>query len=77
METTLNLCKKNQEYIVSKINTSQPAIARRLSELGFYSGAVVKVVCFSALKKTLLVQLLGYTLSLRASVAQIVKVKKI
>ena len=77
METTLNLCKKNQEYVVSKINTSQPAIARRLSELGFYEGVKIKVVCFSALKKTLLVQLLGYTLSLRASVAQIVKVKKI
>ena len=77
METTLNLCKKNQEYVVSKINTSQTAVARRLSELGFYNGAVVKVVCFSALKKTLLVQLLGYTLSLRASVAEIVKVKKL
>ena len=72
----MNLCLKNQEYVVSKIDCTQTAVARRLSELGFYQGVNVKVVCFSALKKTLLVQLQGYTLSLRSSVAEIVKVKK-
>lgn len=67
-------CEKNKEYVVEKVECESVGISRRLSELGFFRGAKVKVICFSALRKTILIAIEGYTLSLRASSAGCVKV---
>lgn len=75
-EIILSNANLNQEYIISEISLSNIPIARRLSELGFYSGAKIKVFGFSVLKKTILVEIQGYTLSLRESVCSLVKVVK-
>lgn len=72
---SLNKCKKNKRYIISYIEISNLSIARRLTELGFIEGTSVKIIQFSALKKTLLIEIEGYILSLRASVAEMIKVK--
>lgn len=72
----LNDCEKNVNYQVVEINSRQTALARRLTELGFVEGARVNIIQFSSLKKTILLELEGYVLSLRASVAEIVKVRK-
>lgn len=72
----LNDCEKHVDYLVVKIDCRQLAVARRLTELGFVEDARVQIIQFSALKKTLLVEIEGYVISLRASVAQIVKVRK-
>ncbi len=74
--TSLNLCSRNIEYIIDYIDCNYPAVSRRLTELGFVSGASLKVIQFSALKKTLLIEIHGYVLSLRESTASIVKVRK-
>ncbi len=73
---SLNLCEKNVEYIVEILNCERVGIARRLSELGFVKGVKLKVVQFSALKKTMLIEIEGCLLSLRATVAEIVKVSR-
>lgn len=73
-EMQLNNCKKNVLYIVKNIECSYISIARRLTELGFVIGNKFKIIEFSALKKTLLIEIDGYILSLRASVASLIKV---
>jgi Fe2+ transport system protein FeoA len=75
-KTSLNECEKNICYIVDTINCQQIPIARRLSELGFVRGSKVKIIEFSALKKTLLTEIEGCVLSLRASVAALVIVNE-
>ncbi len=72
----LNQGEKNILYIVCNIDCSNVAISRRLTELGFVVGSKLKILQFSALKKTLLLDIEGYILSLRASVAELVKVKE-
>lgn len=75
MTTNLNNCKKNIFYVIEKIEGNYVPTVRRLSELGFIKGSKVKIIEFSALKKTLLVEIQGYILSLRASVAELIKVQ--
>lgn len=65
-------CEVNRNYFVLGLNTQNIGVSRRLSELGFFHGARVKVLCFSALKKTVLIEIEGYALSLRSSVASLV-----
>lgn len=67
-------CDRNRKYIIEKIECESVGVARRLSELGFYRGAKICVSCFSALKKTILLEIEGYTVSLRSSIADCVKV---
>lgn len=67
-------CEKNKDYIVQKVEGESVGVSRRLSELGFCTGAKVRVSCFSALKNTILVELEGYALSLRSSIANGIKV---
>lgn len=74
---TLNNCDKNKEYEVLNIDCQQIAIARRLTELGFVENAKVRIIQFSALKKTLLIEIEGYVISLRASVAQYIRVDEV
>ncbi len=67
-------CDRNRKYIIEKIECESVGVARRLSELGFYKGAKIRVSCFSALKKTVLLEIEGYTVSLRSTIASCVKV---
>lgn len=73
---SLNQCDKNINYFVDMIECKHIPIARRLTELGFVKDAKLKVIQFSALKKTLLIEIDGYVLSLRANVAELIKVKR-
>ncbi|MDD4111016.1 MAG: FeoA family protein [Clostridia bacterium] len=73
-ELSLDKCEKGLLYNIKKIACSHISVARRLTELGFIVGNKLKIVGFSALKKTLLVEIDGYILSLRSSVAAFVKV---
>ena len=62
------------ELIISKIKNTSFAIKRRLLELGFISGRKVKVVRRSISGNTILVEIEGYILSMRCSVASMVMV---
>ena len=69
-------CKFGRSYIIEKIDESQPfKIRRRLCELGFTSGQAVTLVRTSLLKKAYLVEIRGYTLSLRHDILKAVMVK--
>ena len=70
----LSNAEKNKKYIISNIDLKNVSVARRLSELGFYIGAEIFVLSYSTLKKTFLVQILDYTLSLRKTVCDLVLV---
>lgn len=63
----LNQCEKNIYYVVERIEGRYIPISRRLTELGFIYGASLKILQFSALKKTLLIEIDGYVLSMRAT----------
>ena len=71
-----NLCniELNRVYVIEKVLNNSFALKRRLLELGFISGRKVKVVGKSLSKKTILVEIEGYLLSLRCSVANMVVV---
>lgn len=73
---SLNKCDRNIFYVIEFVECKNIPISRRLIELGFVKGAELKIIQFSALKKTLLVEISGYILSLRANVASFIKVKK-
>ncbi len=69
-------CKFGRSYIISGFDESQPfKIRRRLCELGFTQGQEVRLVRKSLLGKAYLVELRGYTLSVRSTVAKAVIVE--
>ena len=72
----LNKCFKNITYKVDYVDTTNISISRRLTELGFIEGASIKIIQFSVLKKTLLIEIEGYVLSLRSSIGEMIKVKQ-
>lgn len=74
---TIHLCDAeiNKSYKISKILGDNFALKRRLMELGFIAGRNVCIVRKSLIKKTVLVQIEGYLLSLRCQVANMIVVK--
>ncbi len=73
----INLCdvEINKEYKIVEFVEGPFAIKRRLFELGFIRGRSIKVIRKSLIKKTILVEIEGYLLSLRCTVAQIILVE--
>lgn len=71
-----NLCnvKENVEFTINSISNKSFALKRRLLELGFIPNRKVKVIKKSLIKETILVEIEGYLLSLRCSVARMVVV---
>ena len=74
MENLSNV-KLRKSYTIEGIATSLEKIKRRLLELGLTKGQKVVVVRKSLLGKVFLIEIRGYTLSLRKSVAKVVIVK--
>lgn len=71
--TNLNNCKRNQYYSIKSISElANINIKRRLLELGFVKGTMVRRVKESLSKGTILVDLRGYLLSMRADIAAFV-----
>lgn len=68
-------CEINKEYKIKEFIEGPFAIKRRLFELGFLTNRKIKVIRKSLIKKTILVEIEGYTLSLRCTVAQIILVE--
>ena len=74
---TLNGCRTGTTYVICDILSLISDKNRiRLLELGFIKGKKVKVITKSLLKKTLLIEISGYTLSLRKDIADLVVVKQ-
>ena len=75
-DTNLNICKISKQYKIVCIEQSLNVKHRqRLLELGFVKGVKIKIVKKSLLKKTLLVEIHNYTLSVRSEIAEFVKVE--
>ena len=73
----LSECKKMRYCIFSGFDESMPfRIRRRMCELGFIAGQKVRLVRCSLLKRAFLVELRGYTLSLRKSIVEGLLVKE-
>ena len=69
-------CKFNRSYIIEKLDDEESfKVRRRLCELGFTPGEEITLVRASLLKKAYLVEIRGYTLSLRNSIVKAVMVK--
>lgn len=71
---TLFTCKLEQAYKIKAINNLDYKSSLRLYELGFFAGEKVKVLRKSVLKKTLLIEIGGYTLCMRSDIAKCVVV---
>lgn len=73
---TLKKASCRKLYEVVELNKVAPLkIRRRLCDLGLTSGQKVKLVRKSLLGKVLLIEVRGYTLSVRADIAEAVIVK--
>lgn len=74
--SNLKQCQFGKNYeIVGLVATAPLKIRRRLCDLGFNAGQKIRLVRKSLLGKAYLVELRGYTLSIRGSVAEAVIVK--
>ena len=71
----LNQVKVNKIYAIEDYQNLSDKILRRLCDLGLTKGEKVCVRRKSLLKKALLIELCGYTLSLKAEIAEGVIVK--
>ena len=76
IQKMINLCSANinKKYKISNLCGDNFAIKRRLMELGFIAGRGVTVVRKSLIKKTILVEIEGYLLSIRCQVANMIMV---
>ena len=72
-----NLCEAGDKECLKivKIESEQLSIKRRLLELGFLPGRKVKIAKKSLSKKTILVEIEGYLLAIRCTVAQAIFVE--
>jgi len=69
-------CRFNRSYILAGFDDTMPfKTKRRLCELGFTNGQEIKMVRKSLLGKAYLLELRGYTLSLRSDIVKAVLVK--
>ena len=72
----LSECKENKYYSIIKIDSLLPEkLRRRLYDLGFLAGQKIRVVNKSLLKKAYMIEIRGYTLSLRNTIVNAVKVE--
>ena len=71
----LNQVKVNKIYAIEDYQNLSDKILRRLCDLGLTKGEKVCVRRKSLFKKALLIELCGYTLSLKAEIARGVIVK--
>lgn len=72
----LSECKKNKHYSIVKIDVSlSEKLRRRLYDLGFLAGQKIRVVNKSLLKKAYMIEIRGYTLSLRNTIVNAVMVE--
>ena len=62
--------------VIDKVITSNLKIKRRLLELGFVSGTRVSVLSRSSLGEVILVEIIGYCISIRKSLANYIILKK-
>lgn len=67
---TLSSCPLQKYVKILKINDNcSLPIKRRLYDLGFTNGQIVKKIKTSLLNKVVLIEIRGYLLSLRSSIA--------
>ncbi len=67
---------KGEQGKVIKVNAKGP-FKKRLLEMGFITGATVKVIKYAPLKDPVEYELKGYHVSLRHEEAQQIEIKKI
>ena len=72
----LSNAKTNVIYVIDGFSDGLPVkIYRRLCDLGLSKGEKVRVESRSLLKKAILIEIRGYMLSLKSSIAAFVRVK--
>ena len=71
---TLDQVKINNSVLISQITLNDMKIKRRLCDLGIYSGQTVNVLNKSVLKKTILISVKNYTLSVQKNIAKFIEV---
>ena len=72
----LTSSKINKTYIIEKISElTSLKIKRRLLELGFTKGQKIKLLRKSLLGKAYLIEIRGYTLTLKKQIATFIEIK--
>ena len=72
----LTSAKINKFYIIDNISLlSSLKVKRRLLELGFTKGQKIKLLRKSLLGKAFLIEIRGYTLTLKKQIAALVEIK--
>lgn len=72
----LSKCKLGGTYTISDIKGLSLSITRRLYELGLLSGQKLKFARRSLLGRAFLIEIRGYTLSLRSNIASSIFVER-
>lgn len=70
----LQNAKKYEKCIIKEININDVKLKLRLFEIGFYPGSTIKILNFSFLHKTLLVQVLDSCFAIKSNVAENIEV---
>ena len=71
----LKNCKKNTFFKVISVNVNDKRMKLRLYEIGFFPSSIVQVLNISALKKTMLVQVLDSCFAIKSSIAENIEVE--
>lgn len=72
---TLDKAKKNKSYKILDFVGENTSVKRRLWELGFSRGQIVRIMEKSLLKKVSLIEIRGYILSIKTSTLSCVVVE--
>lgn len=75
MAITLDNLKVGQKAKVVKINTTNPALKRRIMDMGIVKGVEVKIIKIAPLGDPVQIELRGYMLSVRKADLQKIEVE--
>ncbi|MEG1499494.1 MAG: FeoA family protein [Clostridia bacterium] len=73
---SLSQAALNKDYIIDEIFAFPNEISTRLVDLGFVRGEKIKLLKKSVFGKTYLVQIKNYVITIRKSLAKIIKIKE-
>ncbi|MBQ7798157.1 MAG: ferrous iron transport protein A [Clostridia bacterium] len=72
---TLKNCPKNKICKIISLNIIDDKLKLRLYEIGFFVGSYIQVLNISALKKTMLIQVLDSCFAIKSSIADCIEVE--
>ncbi len=75
----MNLSKAeiNRSYKIINLHMTDKKLSQRLKELGLYNNSIIKVIKYSPLKKTILIELLNSVFALKTEIAKQIEINRL